>query len=237
MEKVKVFLGGTCASSTWRGELGEKLDNKKIDAFNPVVPNWTPECQKVEDYHRDTDDICLYTITPEGQGFYSFVEVVDDSNKRPDSTVLCVLLSANGKRFGHDMSKTLATTMELVKRNGATVTEDLDSLAAYLNGYKKAETKKDKKEQKNNITKMFVITPESDFSEFILAIDASNKDPKNTYVCILMEYNGKKFEGHIKKCVEKTAKLLQKNGAYITFDLNELNKMVEVDKTNGIKKQ
>ena len=102
MEKVKIFLGGTCGSSTWREELIPQLDSERIETFNPVVPNWTPECQAVEDFHRETDDICLYVITPEGEGFYSFVEVTDDSNKRPEQTVLCVLESANGKSFeGH----------------------------------------------------------------------------------------------------------------------------------------
>ena len=45
MEKVKVFLGGTCAKSTWRKELDEKLNQERLETFNPVVPNWTPECQ------------------------------------------------------------------------------------------------------------------------------------------------------------------------------------------------
>ena len=98
LEKVKVFLGGTCASSTWREELLAKLDPERVETFNPVVPDWTPECQAEEDYHRETDDICLYVITPEGVGFYSFVEVTDDSNKRPERTVLCILQEELKKR-------------------------------------------------------------------------------------------------------------------------------------------
>ena len=41
----KVFLGGTCNGSTWRDELIPMLN---IDYFNPVVENWTSECQKEE---------------------------------------------------------------------------------------------------------------------------------------------------------------------------------------------
>jgi len=52
MEKVKIFLGGTCATSTWREELMTKLNTERVEAFNPVVPDWTPECQAIEDYHR-----------------------------------------------------------------------------------------------------------------------------------------------------------------------------------------
>ena len=142
MEKVKVFLGGTCASSTWREELQSKLNEERIETFNPVVPNWTPECQAEEDFHRETDDICLYVITPEGEGFYSFVEVTDDSNKRPESTVLCILTEANGKKFEGHMLKCALKTAKLIAKNGVFVTDNLDQLAAYLNAYEKKEEKK-----------------------------------------------------------------------------------------------
>lgn len=140
MEKVKVFLGGTCADSTWREELLEKLDKEKVEAFNPVVPDWTEECQAIEDYHRQTDDICLYVITPEGEGFYSFVEVTDDSNKRPERTVLCVLLEANGKSFDKHGLKCAKKTAKLVEENGVVVLSSLDEVAAFLNGYSKQKT-------------------------------------------------------------------------------------------------
>ena len=140
MEKVKVFLGGTCASSTWREELCHILDQEKVETFNPVVPNWTPECQAVEDYHRETDDICLYVITPEGEGFYSFVEVVDDSNKRPKQTILCVLESANGKTFEGHTKKCVLKTMKLVAKNGVIVFDNIEQLATYLNKYEKTNT-------------------------------------------------------------------------------------------------
>ncbi len=39
--KNKVFLGGTCNESTWRDRVIKDL---KIDYFNPVVEDWTPEC-------------------------------------------------------------------------------------------------------------------------------------------------------------------------------------------------
>ena len=137
MEKVKVFLGGTCSTSTWREELLQKLDLDKIEVFNPVVPNWTPECQKEEDLHRETDDICLYVITPEGEGFYSFVEVTDDSNKRPKRTVLCVLMEANGKKFEGHMAKCVLKTMKLICKNGVIVFDNIDDLAVYLNKFEK----------------------------------------------------------------------------------------------------
>lgn len=141
MEKVKVFLGGTCASSTWREELIPQLD-ERVETFNPVVPNWTPECQAEEDMHRENDDICLYVITPEGEGFYSFVEVTDDSNKRPEKTVLCVLMEANGKKFEGHMAKCVLKTMKVVAKNGVVVLDNLEALAQYLNNVQvKKQTK------------------------------------------------------------------------------------------------
>lgn len=137
MEKLKVFLGGTCAKSTWREELLAMLDQERIEAFNPVVPHWTKECQAVEDMHRLTDDICLYVITPEGEGFYSFVEATDDSNKRPESTVVCILTEANGQKMEGHTLKCALKTMKLISENGVFVTDSLETLAAYLNSYEK----------------------------------------------------------------------------------------------------
>ena len=152
MEKLTVFLGGTCADSTWREELEGMLDKETISTFNPVVPDWTPECQAIEDMHREIDDICLYTITPEGEGFYSFVEVADDSNKRPNKTILCVLTEANGKKFeGHNL-KCVLKTMKLVAANGVVVVQSLEELATYLN--KIAKEKGLKEEAKKNPVKL-----------------------------------------------------------------------------------
>lgn len=82
---MRVFLGGTCNGSTWRDALIPKL---RIDYFNPVVEDWTPECQAEEVRQRQECDFVLYTITKEMKGVYSIAEVVDDSNKRPARTVL-----------------------------------------------------------------------------------------------------------------------------------------------------
>lgn len=143
MKKVTVFLGGTCAGSKWREELLPKLDSERVETYNPVVPNWTPECQAIEDFHRETDDVCLYVITPEGEGDYSFVEVTDDSNKRPDSTILCVIYEVNGVTFSKHRKSCAEKTSDLVQKNGAAVVKDLDEVASLINNYyvKKLEKK------------------------------------------------------------------------------------------------
>ena len=140
-EKVTVFLGGTCAGSTWREELIPML-SENVEAFNPVVADWNEEAAQREIMHRENDDICLYVITPEGEGFYSFVEVTDDSNKRPERTVLCVLTERDGKEFSKHNLKAVKKTAELVARNGAKTATSLEEVAQILNGYKKEQPKK-----------------------------------------------------------------------------------------------
>ena len=113
------------------------LDSEHIEFFNPQLPQgaWNEEAQKIEDYHREHDDIRVYVITPEGEGFYSYVEVTDDSNKRPDRTVLCILENANGKTFEKHAKKCTLKTTKLVAENGVVVVDSLEALAMYLNNY------------------------------------------------------------------------------------------------------
>ena len=130
MTKTKVFLGGTCNNSTWRDKLIPLL---KIDYFNPVVDDWTPECQDEEIRQRESCDYCLYTITPKMTGVYSIAEVVDDSNKRSEKTILCVLDEDNGSSFSETQIKSLKQVKEMVKNNGANVFDSLEDIASFLN--------------------------------------------------------------------------------------------------------
>jgi hypothetical protein len=128
------FLGGTCADSTWRENLIPKLE---INYFNPVVEEWTPECQEEEIRQRNIADYVLYVITPAMKGVYSIAEAVDDSNKRPDKTIFCVLYKEGKKEFGEDEKKSLKQVEEMIKRNGGTICNNLDEVAKYLNRDKK----------------------------------------------------------------------------------------------------
>lgn len=130
----KVFLGGTCNGSKWRDEL---VKNLEIAYFNPVVEDWTPECQAEEIRQRTECDILLYVITPKMSGVYSIAEVVDDSNKRPDSTILCVLHEDDDTAFDKAQSKSLAMVCKMVEDNGSFVFLDLEDVASYLNSFVK----------------------------------------------------------------------------------------------------
>lgn len=143
MTKTKVFLGGTCNNSTWRDKLIPLL---KIDYFNPVVDDWTPECQDEEIRQRESCDYCLYTITPKMTGVYSIAEVVDDSNKRPEKTILCVLDEDDENSFSETQIKSLKQVKEMVKNNGANVFDSLEDIASFLN-----------KTNKNNLIENYII--------------------------------------------------------------------------------
>lgn len=127
---MKVFLGGTCNESQWREELIPML---AIDYFNPVVPDWTPECMEEERKQRETCDYCLYAITPRMMGVYSIAEVVDDSNKRPQKTVLCILEKDGELTFSKGQMRSLSQVARMVKSNGGQCFDNLIDVAGYLN--------------------------------------------------------------------------------------------------------
>lgn len=130
MTRQTVFLGGTCNGSTWRNELIPLLT---IGYFDPVVAEWTPECQVEEIKQREQCDYVLYVLTPEMKGVYSIAEVVEDSIKRPRKTVLGLLREANGVRFDDVQWKSLQSVSKMVKANGGRSFDNLPDIAKYLN--------------------------------------------------------------------------------------------------------
>lgn len=130
MENFKnvTYLGGTCNHSTWREKL-IALFNDQVEFFNPVVPDWTPECQTREDKAREESRYVLFVITSEMTGVFSIAEAVDCSNKRPESTLFAYLPDG----FNKDQIKSLATTSRMIARNGGKVFESLEEIATFLN--------------------------------------------------------------------------------------------------------
>lgn len=137
---MKVFLGGTCNESMWREFVKARLE---CEYFDPVVDDWDEEAQKRERYEREHCDYVLYTITPRMKGVYSIAEVVDDSNKRPEKTILCIVdtdtnPSGNGTiNFDKAQMKSLEQVGEMVIRNGGKVFYNLGSVATFLNNENK----------------------------------------------------------------------------------------------------
>lgn len=130
----KVFLGGTCNKSTWRNRMMIYLHDAGFEYFNPVVEDWTENCQTEEIVQRKLCDFCLYTITPKMIGVYSIAEVVDDSNKRPEKTVLVLLKDDDKEKFTTDQWKSLEVLANMVKRNGGQVFDNLKNAVSWLKG-------------------------------------------------------------------------------------------------------
>ena len=128
----RVFLGGTCNESKWREQLMPMLDEIGFTYFNPVVPDWTPECQKEELHQRESCSIVLYVLTPKMSGVYSIAEVVDDSNKRPLKTILCILSHDDLDSWTESQVHSLEAVANLVKSNRAAVFYNLAAVVEHL---------------------------------------------------------------------------------------------------------
>lgn len=105
----------------------------KIDYFNPVVDNLTLNDLMEEERQRALCDYVLYVITPKMTGVYPIAEVVDDSNKRPERTLFCVLLQDGRLEFIHSQLMSLRAVARMVQRNGAHVFDSLEDIAVGLN--------------------------------------------------------------------------------------------------------
>ena len=144
----KVFLGGTCAGSTWRDIFIQYHLDESVSYFNPVVEEWIEECYQEELLQRQICDYVLYVITPLMKGVYSIAEVVDDSNKRPSKTIFCVLdtetilkdfdicsneLVYETLTFGKEQLKSLHKVGQMVRTNGGEYFNCLEDVAKFLN--------------------------------------------------------------------------------------------------------
>ncbi len=129
MSKSKIFLGGTCAESTWRNSI-EKL--VQVEMFNPVVDDWNEDCQAIEmDEKENKCDVHLYVITSEMKGVFSIAEVVDSVHNRTKKTIFHVIPEG----FDKGQLKSLKVVVDLVKLRGgiAYVDNDIKRTARVLN--------------------------------------------------------------------------------------------------------
>lgn len=129
----RVFLGGTVNGSKWRDKIQPEL---KLEYYNPVVEVWNEEAYQQELHEREYCDYCLYVITPKMTGFYAIAELIDDSNKRAERTVYCMMKDDDDEHFSEHQIKSLRNIGRMVKHNGAQYFEDLDETVRYLNEHK-----------------------------------------------------------------------------------------------------
>ena len=132
-ESNKVFLGGTCNESTWRDELIPKLEEIDFDYFNPVVEDWTPECQDIEIYEKANNcNIHLYVITNKMKGVFSIAEAIESVFNKNKKTIFCVLDGFDGE-FPDFQVKSLEAVGRMVERNGGKYVSSLDKIIEILN--------------------------------------------------------------------------------------------------------
>ena len=127
----KVFLGGTCNESTWREELIPYL---KIDYFNPVVDDWTPECQAEEERQKNEEcNIHLYVITPRMTGVFSIAETVESALIRHENCIFCYLEQDGELSFSKGQKRSLDAVGKLISKYGAYWAKSLDEVIQYIN--------------------------------------------------------------------------------------------------------
>ena len=125
MQEIKnVFLGGTCNKSTWRDQLIERYEmlteneDTRLNFYNPVVPNWTAECQEEEIYQKKNCDLQIFCITPKMSGVFSIAEMVDLSNKYPERLIVVFLPMDDDSMWSMSQWKSLMATRDLIEHNG-----------------------------------------------------------------------------------------------------------------------
>jgi hypothetical protein len=128
--KGRVFLGGTCNNSTWRKRF---IDMIKIPYFNPVVNNWNYAAQVNEEREKILCRYHLYVVTPLMTGVFSIAELIQDSIKIPDRTLICFLKSDDGKEFEDSQWKSLMAVAAMAQSNGAKFYTSLEKVADFLN--------------------------------------------------------------------------------------------------------
>ena len=132
----KVFLGGTINGSTWRDDV---IPHLRINFFNPVVKEWTDAAYKEELLEREDCDYCLYVLTPKMTGVYAVAEVVDDSNKRPEKTIFCIIVKDDEEEFSNFQVKSLIAVGKMVRKNGGRWYASMGEVIQFLNSQSEDE--------------------------------------------------------------------------------------------------
>ena len=128
--KNRIFLGGTCNGTNWRDQLIPVLN--QINFFNPVVEDWTPECQQIEYLEKEHKcNIHFYCITSDMIGVFSIAEVIDSVHNKTKITILHVIPDG----FDDRQLKSLKAVVDLVKLRGgiAYIDSELNRSARVIN--------------------------------------------------------------------------------------------------------
>jgi hypothetical protein len=118
--KNKIFYGGTWAGSTWRDEL---IPLVQVDYFDPIVKDWTLECQAEEKNQKEhLCNVHFYLISKEMQGVFSIAEVIDSAHTKGKVTILHVVPDG----FENNQLKSLRAVVDMVMSLGGIAYFDND---------------------------------------------------------------------------------------------------------------
>lgn len=67
------------------------------------------------------------------KGVYSIAEVIDDSNKRPEKTIFCIMRYYDDLEFDESQLKSLIAVGKMVERNGGKFFTSNDQVSGYIN--------------------------------------------------------------------------------------------------------
>lgn len=126
-----VFLGGT-VNSSWREKLIPMLT---VGYFNPIVPDWTPECQQEESEAKEVASASLYVITPKQTGFYAIAELTHAAfNSMGHKVIVCFLDDDEGAFFTKHQKDSNAAIETLVNAGQeCVILHSLEEIAIWLN--------------------------------------------------------------------------------------------------------
>ncbi len=122
------FLGGTCATSTWRNQLIPMLD-AAVPYFDPQLGpgEWNDEAAALEDACKAEAKVMVFVISPEGLGTYSGWEIHETAVTAPERMIFAAIGDLG------DQTKGVGKIARGLRAMGATVCESLEEVAAAVN--------------------------------------------------------------------------------------------------------
>ncbi len=122
------FLGGTCATSTWRQQLIPML-NDDVPYFDPQLGpgEWNDEAAALEDACKAEAKVMVFVISPEGLGTYSGWEIHETAMKAPERMIFAAVGDLG------DQTKGVGKIAKGLRAMGVCVCDSLEAVATVIN--------------------------------------------------------------------------------------------------------
>lgn len=126
------FLGGTCATSTWRSELIPMLSDK-VMYFDPQVADWSPADAEKEDACKPVALYQVFVITGDSLSTYSGYEICEESSRMAEKGLADHFIFATVGELPENQQKGMAKITKALAKKGCIVCESLEEIANILN--------------------------------------------------------------------------------------------------------